>query len=65
MSERLITDNILVAFETLHYIRNHCTGKTGFMALKLDMIKAYDKVEWVYMQQVLEIWVFMTVGLNS
>ena len=53
MSDRLITDNILVAFETLHYMRNHCTGKTGFMALKLDMIKAYDKVEWVYMQQVL------------
>ena len=53
MLDRLITNNILVAFETLHYMRNHCTGKTGFMALKLDISKTYDRVEWVYMQQVL------------
>ena len=45
MSERLITDNILFAFETLHYMRNHCTGKTGYMSLKLNMSKAYDRVE--------------------
>ena len=28
ISDRLISDNILVAFETLHYMCNHCTGKT-------------------------------------
>ena len=48
MSNRLISDNILVAFETLHYMRNHNAGKTSFMALKLDMSKAYDKIEWNY-----------------
>ena len=47
--DRLISNNVLVAFETLHYIRNHCIGKTWFMALKLDMSKAYDRVEWRYM----------------
>ena len=39
---RVITDNILMAFETLHYMKTQQTGSTGFMALKLDMSKAYD-----------------------
>lgn len=46
ISDRLILDNILVAFETLHYLRNHNTSATGYMALKLDMSNAYDMVEW-------------------
>ena len=41
----LITDNIMVAFETLHYMKNHNSRKNGFMALKLDMSQAYDQVE--------------------
>ena len=53
ISNRLISDNISVAFETLYYMRNHCTGKTGFMALKLDISKAYDRVEWRFMEKVL------------
>ena len=53
MSDRLILDNILVAFEILHYMRNHNKGKSGFMALKLDMSKAYDRVEWSFMEKVL------------
>ncbi|XP_075660413.1 uncharacterized protein LOC142630317 [Castanea sativa] len=43
--DRLISDNILVAFETLHHMKNHSFGRHGFMALKLDMSKAYDRVE--------------------
>ena len=48
--DRLITDNILVAFETLHCMKNQTSGKTVFMALKLDMSKAYDRVEWTYLE---------------
>ena len=39
MSDRLITDNILVAFETMHHINQKRNVKVGEMALKLDMSK--------------------------
>ena len=45
MSERLISDYIMVAFETLHYMRKHSSSNMGYMGLKLDMSKAYDRVE--------------------
>ncbi len=47
---RLITDNIMVAFETLHYMKTKRQGKTTHMAAKLDMSKAYDHIEWCYLE---------------
>ena len=51
---RVITDNILMAFETLRYMKHHQKGKSGYMALKLDMSKAYDRVKWVYLETIMK-----------
>lgn len=42
---RLIINNFLVAFETLYTMDPRMKGRGGFMALKLDMGKAYDRVD--------------------
>ena len=50
---RLISDNILVAFETLHHMHQMRQGQVGYMALKLDMSKAYDRVEWIFLEKIM------------
>ena len=53
VSKRLIIDNVLIAFKHFHYMVKKRKGKRGFMALKLDMSKAYDIIEWEFLRHML------------
>lgn len=50
---RLITSNVLVAHELMHYIKQKMQGKNDFMSLKLDMSKTYDRVGWEFLEEVM------------
>ena len=53
VSERLITNLVLVVHELMNHINRKKKGRNGEMALKLDMSKAYDLVEWGCLQQIM------------
>ncbi|KAH1098734.1 hypothetical protein J1N35_015655 [Gossypium stocksii] len=42
---RPISDNIVAAYEFFHSMKNRTSGNEGSFALKLDMSKAYDRIE--------------------
>ncbi|KAL5562033.1 hypothetical protein UlMin_031780 [Ulmus minor] len=50
---RLIHDNVLVAFEGIHTMRRGRFGNGSKADLKLDMSKAYDRVEWKFIEEVI------------
>ena len=50
---RAISDNVLITHEILHFLRISSATKYGSMAIKTDMSKAYDRVEWDFLKAVL------------
>ena len=53
MHDRLITNNTIVAFEMSHRMRNRRREKVGHKVVKLDVSKAYDRVEWEFLEKIM------------
>ncbi|KAK3226139.1 hypothetical protein Dsin_006001 [Dipteronia sinensis] len=49
---RLISDNTIVGFECLHRLKRR-RRKKGSMAIKSDMSKAFDRVEWIFLESMI------------
>lgn len=52
--ECLFFDNVLVGYELMHTFKHKRIGSNGYMSLKLDMNKAYHKVEWKLLELMME-----------
>ncbi|KAH9678676.1 reverse transcriptase domain-containing protein [Citrus sinensis] len=50
---RAITDNIMISTELMHYFKRKRHGKEGAFAFKIDMAKAYDKIEWGFLSSIM------------
>ena len=52
---RMGLDNMIIAQEIIHTMTLK-KGKTGFMAIKIDLEIAYDRLEWHFIRDVLELY---------
>jgi hypothetical protein len=47
---RLTMDNVIAAFKALHFMNTRLKGRKGYISLKLNMSKAYDRVKWDFLE---------------
>ena len=51
---RLISDNSIIAFECIHHIQTAKANSPTLCSYKLDLSKAYDRVDWVFPERVMQ-----------
>lgn len=50
---RLIQDNLIIAHEVFHSLKRRDSRGRSNVAIKLDMSKAYDRLEWIFIKNCL------------
>jgi hypothetical protein len=68
---RLITENIIAAYECLHFMKRNKAKRHRSCDLKLDTMKAHDNVEGSYLKEIMlkmgfaSSWVDIIMGMIS
>ena len=44
----------MIAFETCHHIKRKRQGKHGLVVMKTNLLKAYDRVEWKLLGEIMQ-----------
>ena len=53
VSGRSILDNAMIAIEVIHHMKISKRLRDKNVALKLDISKAYDRIDWLYLKEVM------------
>lgn len=56
---RWIRENTVIAQKVVHKVRKY-KSKNGLMVMKMDLRKAYDRMEWRFIDKALSAWGFST-----
>ena len=57
---RLISDNLLIGHEMVHGLKTKPGCKEDYISIKTDMSKAYDQVEWDFLETL-----FLKMGFHT
>lgn len=61
---RLLTDNALITFEVNHFMKRRTQGKSGVAGLKIDISKAYDRLEWAFIRSMMDKFGFHAIWVD-
>lgn len=48
-----IIDNAMMAFEIIHFLKRKTKGKSDGMASKVAISKAYDRIDWGFLERIM------------
>jgi len=55
-----LTGHPFAPYEMTHYMRHKKKGKLGYVAVMLDMSKVYNRVEWIFLHDMM-----VKMGFNT